>query len=199
MPVQCDVFLRRYARFRSTNDGALNQMNLRLDDVNSGDFFSDGMLDLNTRIDFDEVKRPGVNIHQEFDGSSTHIACCISYFQGIFAEFLTLFGIQIRCRCTLDNLLVTSLYGAITFKQVYCIAVCIAENLCLDVTRTFDQFLQIDFVLAEGRACFAACFIGFFFEILLTAYRAHATTATTPGGLEHDRIANLGSHFLDCW
>ena len=174
-------------------------MYLRLDDVDSGDFFSDGVLDLNTWIDLDEIKRPGVDIHQEFDGSSAHIACRIGNLQRIFAEFLTLFGIQIRCRRTLDNLLVTSLYGAIAFKQVHGIAVCVAENLCLDVTRTFDEFLQIDFVLAEGRTCFAARFIGFFFEILLTAYRAHATTAATPGGFEHDRIANLGSHFLDRW
>ena len=75
MPIECDVFLRRYARFRCTNDSAFNQMYLRLDDVNPGDFFSDGMLDLNTWIDFDEIKRPGVNIHQELDSSSTHIAC----------------------------------------------------------------------------------------------------------------------------
>ena len=40
---------------------------LRLDDVDAGDLFGDGVLDLNARIDFDEVELVRVAIDQELD------------------------------------------------------------------------------------------------------------------------------------
>ena len=42
---------------------------LRLDDVDAGHLLGDGVLDLDARIDLDEVELAGVGIHQEFDGA----------------------------------------------------------------------------------------------------------------------------------
>ena len=46
---------------------ALGDADLRLDDVDAGDHLGDGVLDLDARIDLDEVELAGVGIHQELD------------------------------------------------------------------------------------------------------------------------------------
>ena len=46
---------------------ALGDPDLRLDDVEAGDDLGDGVLDLDPRVDLDEVERAGVGIHQELD------------------------------------------------------------------------------------------------------------------------------------
>src|SRR5262249_29981241 len=45
----------------------LGDQDLCLDDVKAGDFLGDGVLDLDARIDFDEVELPGVNVEEELD------------------------------------------------------------------------------------------------------------------------------------
>ena len=40
---------------------------LCLDNINTGHLLGDGMLDLNTWIDFNKIKRTRIGIHQEFD------------------------------------------------------------------------------------------------------------------------------------
>ena len=42
---------------------------LRLDQIDAGDALGDGVLDLDARIDLDEVELAGVGILQELDGS----------------------------------------------------------------------------------------------------------------------------------
>ncbi len=48
-------------------------MDLRLDDVDAGDLLGDRMLDLDARIDLDEVELVGVGIHQELDRAGAAI------------------------------------------------------------------------------------------------------------------------------
>ena len=71
--VEANVLLQRHARFRATDGCAVEQLDLRLDDVDAGHFFGDRVLDLNARIDLDEIELVGVGIHQEFDRAGAQI------------------------------------------------------------------------------------------------------------------------------
>jgi hypothetical protein len=64
MAVQLDIVLRRNARFRRRRSHGRRDVDLRLDDVDAGDLLGHGVLDLDARIDLDEVEFAGVGIHQ---------------------------------------------------------------------------------------------------------------------------------------
>ena len=62
--VEADVLLRAARPIpASPMRGALGDADLRLDDVDAGHLLGDGVLDLDARIDLDEVERAGVGIH----------------------------------------------------------------------------------------------------------------------------------------
>ncbi len=71
--VQPDVLLRRHARFRRADGKAVEDVDLRLDDVDAGHLLGDGVLDLDARIDLDEVEFAGVGILQELDRAGADI------------------------------------------------------------------------------------------------------------------------------
>ena len=52
---------------------ALRDQDLRLDQVDAGDHFGDGVLDLDARVDFDEVELLGVDVVEEFDGAGVAV------------------------------------------------------------------------------------------------------------------------------
>ncbi len=74
------------------------------------------------------------------------------------------------------------------------IAMRIAKNLAFDMAGALDQLFEIDLVLAEGGLRLALGFRHFPGQILRIADGAHAASAAAPGGLEHDRIADLLGH-----
>lgn len=130
-------------------------MDLRLDDINTGHDFGDGMLHLNAWIDLDEVELAGIGIHQIFDRAGADIICRGSDLQRIGRQLLALRFAEIWCRRTLDHLLVTTLDRTIALEQMYDVSMRIAENLALDVAGALDQLFEIDLVLAEGGLRFA--------------------------------------------
>src|SRR5438067_1079311 len=50
----------------------------------------------------------------------------------------------------LDDLLVSSLYGAVALAEVYAVAVLVGQDLNLDVARVLDELLDVDVAAAEG-------------------------------------------------
>ncbi len=197
MAVEADVFLRGYTRFRCADGKAVQNVDLRLDDVDAGDLFGHGMLDLNAWVHFDEVEFPGIGIHQIFDGAGADIVRGFGDAQRIRGQFGALFGREVRCRRALNDLLVAALDRAVAFEKVHDIAVGVAENLAFDVTRALNELFEIDFVLAEGGLGFALTFVHFPKQVVRVADGPHTATATAPGGLEHDRIADLLGQTLD--
>ena len=51
---------------------------LRPDDVDARDFFGDGVLDLNARIDFDEVKFVRLGIDEKLDRAGVLVVHCFA-------------------------------------------------------------------------------------------------------------------------
>ncbi len=121
----------------------------------------------------------------------------MAIFGRIAGQFLALLLGQVRCRRTLDDLLVAALDGTVALEQMHDIAMGIAQNLAFDVTGTLDQLFEIDLVLAERGHRLALGFGHFRGQILRVANGAHAAPAAAPGCLEHHGIADLFGHSGD--
>ncbi len=194
MAVEPDVGLRRHAGFRRADGGALQDVDLRLDDVDAGDLLGDRVLDLDARIDLDEVEFAGIGIHQELDRAGADIAGRLGDLQRVAAQLVALGVVEIGRRRALDDLLVAPLDRAVALEQMDGVAVGVAEHLHLDMAGALDQLFEIDLVLAEGGLGLALGLRHLAAEIGLGADGAHAAAATAPGGLQHHRIADSAGH-----
>ena len=147
--VEPDLRLRRHARGRRADHRAFEQADLRLDDVDAGDLLGDGVLDLDARIDLDEVELVGVGIHQELDRAGAEIVGGVRDLQRVVAQLAALRRVEIGRRRALHDLLVAALHRAVALEQMDDVAVLVAEQLHLDVAGPLDQLFEIDLVLAE--------------------------------------------------
>jgi hypothetical protein len=186
-----------HAGFGRADRLAFQDVDLRLDDVDAGHLLGDGVLDLDARIDLDEVELAGVGIHQELDRAGADIVGGMGDLQGVVGKLGALGGVEIGGGRALDDLLVAALDGAVALEEMDGIAMRVAQHLHLDMAGALDQLFQIDLVLAEGGLGLALGLGHLAGEIFLGADGAHAAPAAAPGGLEHDRIADLGGHLLD--
>ena len=75
--------------------------------------------------------------------------------------------------------------------------VLVAEDLDLDMAGTGDHLFQVAFAIAKGGFRLAPAFQHLFLQLVGGVDRAHAPAAATPRGLEHQRIADLGSFLGD--
>ncbi len=194
MAVEPDVGLRRHVTFRRADRGTLKDADLRLDDVDAGNLFGDCVLDLDARIDLDEVEGAGVDIHQELHGPRADIIGRRGDLQRVPAEFLALGLVQIRRRRTLHHLLVAPLDRTVALEQMHLTAMRVAEHLHLDMAGALDQLLQIDLVLAEGGTGLALGLGHLARQIVGRADGAHAAAAAAPARLQHHRIADRLGH-----
>ena len=197
MTIEADISLLRDTRFGRADRVTVEDVDLSLHDIDAGHDFRDGVLDLDARIDLDEVEFAGVGIHQIFDGSGTDIVGRLGDPERIIGQLLALRFVQVRCWRALDDLLVSALDRAVALEEMNHIAMRITENLAFDVTGALDKLLEVDFVLAERSHCLALAFRHLAQQVLGIANGAHAATATAPGGLEHDRIADLCRQAMD--
>ena len=69
-----DRFLRAQADLGVASGSPWATRIWHLDDVDAGDHFGDGVLDLDARIDLDEVELARVGIDQELDGAGVLVA-----------------------------------------------------------------------------------------------------------------------------
>src|SRR5262245_14942748 len=106
------------------------------------------MLDLNTRIHFDEVQVVRVRIEEQSDGASVVVFDGAADCHGGFADFFANVRRQIGGRSDFHYFLMTSLHRAIAFPEMNKIAMTIAEKLDFNMPRTGNEFLDEDFVTA---------------------------------------------------
>ena len=197
MAVELDVLLGRDTGFGRADRVAVEDVDLRLDDVDAGHLLGDGVLDLDARIDLDEVEVAGVGVHQELDRAGADIVGRVGELAGIAGEFAALLVVQIRRRRALDHLLIAALDRAVALEEVDDIAMGVAEDLHLDMAGPLDQLFEIDLVLAEGGLGLALGLGHLALEVLLGADDAHAAAAAAPGRLQHHREADLRRHLPD--
>ena len=194
--VQPDVLLRRHAGFRRADRKTVEDVDLRLDDVDAGDLLGHRVLDLDARIDLDEVEFAGVGVLQELDRAGADIVGLVRELQRIAAEFLAQRLAEIGRRRALDDLLVAALDRAVALEQMHGVAMGVAEHLHLDMAGALDQLFEIDLVLAEGGLGLALALGHLAREVGFAADGAHAAAAAAPGRLQHHRIADFGGELL---
>ena len=180
MAVEPDVLLHRHAGFRRADGKAVENMDLRFHNVDAGHHLRDGVLDLDARVDLDEVELAGIGILQEFDRAGADIAGLAGDLQRIAAEFLAQRLAEIGSRGAFDDLLVAALDRAVTLEQMHGIAVRVAKHLHLDMAGALDQLLEIDLVLAEGGLRLALALHHLAREVGLGADGTHAAAAAAP-------------------
>jgi hypothetical protein len=99
------------------------------------------MLNLNARIDFNKVEFSSIRILQKLDRSGVLIVCSFTDTHTQIAQRLTL-DIRHKNRGrALNNLLIATLYSAVTLPQMNQSSVPIAKQLHLDVARSADELL----------------------------------------------------------
>ena len=191
--VEPDVGLAR--RSGRLGDGrTFGDQDLGADDVDAGDFLGHGMLDLDARVDLDEVEGAGVAVHQELDGAGALVVGGLGDLQAQRAELLPLRLAEVGCGGAFDDLLVAALDRAVALPQVVDRAVPVAEDLHLDVAGVQDQLLQVALAVAEGVDRLATAFEHLVLEFGRFHDRPHPAPAAAPARLEHERIADLVGH-----
>ena len=76
------------------------------------------------------------------------------------------------------------------------VAVRVAENLDFDMARPAHQFFEIDLVLAKGALCLPLGAHYGIEKLVLALDWPHAAAAAAPGGLEHERVADIAREAL---
>jgi hypothetical protein len=84
----------------------------------------------------------------------------------------------------------------VAFAQMHGAALAVAKDLDLDVARALEVFLHVDFVIAEGVLRLGPGGAEGHFQLGLGFRHLHAAPAAAGGGLDDDRIADLGGHDL---
>ena len=194
MRVDADVGLQRHATLRRTNDGAGGDADLRLDEIDAGDALGDRVLDLDARIDLDEIELTGVRVLQEFHGAGGAIAHGAADLQGRLTQVGALRVAQEGRRRALDHFLIAPLHRAVALEQMHEVAVRIAQNLHLDVTRAADELFQVHLVFAEGGFRLSTRDAHRLDELGFGVDDAHATAAATPARLQHHRETDGACH-----
>ena len=120
------------------------------DQIDAGDQFGDGMLDLQPRVHFEEVEAP-VLAGDELDGPGRVVADRLGERDRLLAHFLARRDVEQRAGRFLHDLLIAALDRAFALAEMDDVAVLVAQHLDLDMTRIDDEFLDEDPVVAERR------------------------------------------------
>ncbi len=157
MITQLDLVLPGDTGFgREADAPTLRDQDLCLDQIKAGHAFGDGVFDLNTGIDLDEIKLGCVNIHKELDRPGIDVVGRLAKADRCITDFLALIIIKIGCGRTFNDFLVATLNGTVTLIEMNKGAVGITKKLNLDMAGTADQFFKVNFTIAKGGLGLAA-------------------------------------------
>ncbi len=150
MSARLDIVEFRSQRF------ALRDGELRDHDVEPGHHLGHRMLDLEAGVHLQEVEVAG-GVEQELAGAGVGVPDRLRRRHGRRAHAAAELRRDHRRWRLFDDLLMAALERALALAERNDPAVVIAENLDLDVPRTFDELLEEDRVVTERRAGLGTC------------------------------------------
>ncbi len=150
------------------------------------------MLDLDARIDLDEVEVAAVGVEQELGGAGVVEADGPADREAGVQDAPADRGVEIRGRGDFHDLLMAALKRTVALVEVDEVAVLIADELDFNVARPRQEFFQEDIRDAKRGAGLAAGLVERFVERIRGERDAHAATAAAHRGLDDHRIAELG-------
>ena len=165
---------------------------LPLDQVETRDHFSDGMLDLQTSVHLHKVEAVIRRVENEFNRA------CVVVANGLSGSNSRLTDLKSELRGNagrglLDDLLVAALHRAITLVQVDVVTVFVSENLHFNVSRPLDVFFNNHVVVVEAFARLIFGRLKSVHKFRLLADNAHAFAATTERCFKHNRETDFFS------
>ena len=188
------------------------------DDVDTGDLLGDGVLDLHSGVDLDKVVSAEL-VDEELDRSGVRVANLARDGDGVPEQALEGLVREVRGGRDLDNLLVSSLDGAVSLKQVDKVALGVSENLDLDVSRVVQEpcdrrsersesarprpklnwsrseddglTLDEDGSVSESALCLAGCPLERVLHLALLSDDSHSSSSSSERGLDDDGEADL--------
>ena len=155
--------------------------------VDTGDHLSGGVLDLKTRVQFEEVELViGVRV-QVLNGTGGDVTDQLSKADSSTLHGLERGGLGDGDGGLLDNLLVPTLNGAVSAEQGDVVSVLISQQLDFQMPGIASQLHDED----RGTGDFVCGGIVKADEILLALDLTDTLTTTTFGGLDHHGETNL--------
>jgi hypothetical protein len=188
-----DAVLRKTKLVQS---GTSSDLDLSSNDVDSGDLLSDSVLDLDTRVDLDKVVTV-LLVDQELRSACIAVAGCLGQSNSVGENVVTDLSGEIFGRGNLDNLLVSSLDGAVTLVQVNDVTMVVTEELDLNVLGLVKEALNKDSTVTKGSLGLGSSTLKGLLEALLVTDYSHTTTTTTESGLDDNGESILVSEILD--
>ena len=169
-----------HGQFPAVGDGQL-----LAHQVESANLLADGMLNLQARIDFQEVHFALFG-HHEFAGAKAFVIDRFEQSAGVGFQLVGHLGGKERCRSLFNKLLIAALHGAVARGIHGEVAVRITTALRFDVTSLVDEsfheiFVQITALQSVMIHVEAA-------QLIIITYQRDASTTAAIGTLEHQRI-----------
>ena len=186
-----DFLLRRDAHFGVVHRLAAGDQNLRAHEINTGDDFRHGVLDLDARVHLDEEPFLGILVVEKFHGPGIVVFDFAAQLHRRFAQLLAHPLVQPHARRDLDDLLMPPLHRAIALVQMHHAAVTVAEDLHLDVLRVGNVAFEKHRRVAEGAPRFALRFIKQIREIAGLGDDAHPAATAAERGFDNERETNF--------
>ena len=184
MPVEPHVVLRQRERLAGRDP------QLRRHEVDAGDRLGHGVLDLQARVDLEEVEV--LAVEHELDRAGVDVARGLGDAQRGLPHARPQLGPDRRRRRLLQQLLVAALQRALALAEVHAAAVRVAQHLHLDVPRRADVALEVHRRVAERRLRGLRRRRQRRLERLVVLHDLHADAAAARRRLDDQRVAELG-------
>ena len=167
---------------------ALRNEDLRAHDVDTGDHFGNGVLDLDAGVHLDEVV-VAFAVDEEFHGAGRDVADLLRDLDRVCLEGGAGLLRNGEGGGVFDDLLEPALKRAVTFAEVDDVAVLVGEDLHLDVLRVHEELLDEDVIVVEGLFGFALDEAIGVADLRFGVAAAHAASAAAGGRFQDDREA----------
>src|SRR5262249_33474460 len=112
--------------------------------------FRHWMLNLQARVHLEKIEIACRISEQKLNRPRAGVVHRTSDLHGSSAHALTEFGIVYRRRTFFDHFLMAALNGTLALAEMDHVAVRVAEDLYLDVPRTFNRFFEIERRVAKS-------------------------------------------------
>ena len=165
-------------------------LQLLADDVDAGYELAHGVLDLEPRVQLDEVEG-AVGTEQELERPRVAVVDRAGGALGRVLQLPPSLVVERGRRRLLDQLLVPALDRAFALAEREHAALPVGEDLDLDVPGRDDRLLEIESRLAESSLRLGGGRLERAFELIRVANGAHALAAPAGDGLEQDRIPDV--------
>ncbi|CAB5004182.1 unannotated protein [freshwater metagenome] len=156
-------------------------------DVDAGDEFGHGMLNLHACVDLEKRVVASDGIDHELDSGRAHVVERAAQFHGRPMQLCPHGGVDRQGGSLFDDLLITPLGRAVTLTKMHHVAMRVGEDLHLDMAGTGDEPLDVQPAVAERLQRLVARRGEGGVEVIDLIDQHHAAASTAGGRLEQHR------------